>query len=48
MKPYLKNTQHKTGLAALAQVIQSLPSKHAVLSSNPSTAKKENNVKISI
>jgi hypothetical protein len=38
LRPYLKNTQHKTGLADASS--SSLPSKREALSSNRSTTKK--------
>jgi hypothetical protein len=37
----LENIQHKKGLGDVAQVVESLPSKHEALSPNPSTAKRK-------
>jgi hypothetical protein len=40
-RPYLKNTQYKKGAGRVTQVVECLPSKCEVLSSNPSTTKKK-------
>jgi hypothetical protein len=45
LRPYLENTQHKNRADRVFQVVERLPSKCEVLSSNPSTTKNINEKK---